>query len=187
MPRNTPEYFQLLTESDQLGYHTLQREVLSLTENHRRGLRAAIFTEALDLVRAWAQRGDADDWKRCLVCGLFHLNARVAVNARQLAFLTGRCKSAVNGALKLMRYVTVSARGDVNPDLVCALPILKGNTPALRQWSVRRREAQAAGKSRTDAALQSTEALWQEMEPNMDGSDNLWLWQDDAWSWDRFL
>jgi hypothetical protein len=196
MPRSTPEYFSLLSESDQVGYYTLQGQVLSLTENHRRGLRAAIFTEALELIHAWAQRGDADDWKRCLVCGLYRLGTGVAVNARQLQFLTRRCKSAINGALKLMGYATVSARGDVNPDLVCALPVLKGNTHALRQWSVRRVEPRAAGEDRAEGRAddpaagagteQGGELLCQQMPGCADGPDPFGLGQDDLWLWDRF-
>jgi hypothetical protein len=180
----------LLSDSDQLGYYTLQGQILSLTESHHRGLRAAIFTEALGLVRTWAQRGDPDDWKRCLVCGLYYLNAGVAVNAHQLQFLTRRCKSAINGALKLMGYITISARGDVNPDLVCALPILKGNTRALRQWSVRRADVHVAKECRrgdatpTSGGQHGTETPLEEIVAY---PENFGQGQDDPWSWDRFL
>jgi hypothetical protein len=191
MPRSSPEYFSLLGETDQLGYSTLQGQILSLTENHHRGLRTAIFTEALGLIRAWAQRGDADDWRRCIVCGLCYLTAEVAVNAHQLQLLTRRCKSAINGALKLMGYVTVSARGDVNPDLVRALPALKGNVHALRQWSVRRPDAQARADGGDGAAAGGAQGgaqtQWQEMPPDAEGSDNCGQGQDEAWMWDRFL
>jgi hypothetical protein len=37
----------------------------------------------------------------------------------------------------LMNYIIVSARGDINPELVNALPGLRGKTHELRQWSVR--------------------------------------------------
>jgi hypothetical protein len=46
-----------------------------------------------------------------------------------------------------MGYVTVSARGYVNPEFVNAFPILHGKTHAMRQWSVRRLEDKACVKA----------------------------------------
>jgi hypothetical protein len=137
MSNGFPEYFSLLSESDQSGYFSLRSQISSLTEKLQRGQRVAIFLETIGLIRTWTQRGDSDDWKRCLVCGLFDLPSGVAVNCHQLHFLTNKSKSALNGALKMIGYDTLSSRGDVNPDLIGALPILKGNPHHMRQWSVR--------------------------------------------------
>jgi hypothetical protein len=90
------------------------------------------------MIHSWAQRGDGDDWRRCCVCGLFYLQCGIAVNSHQLNCLTDRCKSSINGGLKKLDFETISARGDMNPELVGLLPNLKGNTHELRQWSVRK-------------------------------------------------
>ena len=133
----TPKFFNLLSDSDKQKYFLLQRKIRQKTEKRHRGYRFDIFLDCIEKIRNFAQRGDKDDWKRCCVCGLCFLKCGVAVNSRQLKYLINKCKSSINGALKKMKYETISARGDINPELVDFLPILKGNIPELRQWSVR--------------------------------------------------
>jgi hypothetical protein len=65
MGKSLPDYFSMLSESDQSGYFTLQAQISSLAEKLQRGQRASIFVETLELIHSWAQRGDPDDWKRC--------------------------------------------------------------------------------------------------------------------------
>jgi hypothetical protein len=133
----SPHYFAILNESDQRDYSLLQERFLKATEQRHRGHRLDILSDILRVVREFAQRGDPDDWRRCCVCGVCYLPSGVAINSHQLHFLTGKCKSSINGALKMMGYTTLSARGDINPELVEALPNLKGKTHDLRLWSVR--------------------------------------------------
>jgi hypothetical protein len=138
MTRSTPNFLLLLSEADKEGYSDLQEQVLLLTERCRRGHRLEAILDCFRMIRSWAQRGDGDDWKRCCVCGLFHMRCGIAVNWHQLKCLMDRCKSSINGGLKKLDYGTISARGDMNPELVSLLPNLKGDTHELRQWSVRR-------------------------------------------------
>ncbi|OHT07119.1 hypothetical protein TRFO_05356 [Tritrichomonas foetus] len=134
----TPKYFSLLNETDKHLYFELQKKLLHATEKRHRGHRLDIFLDCLRQIRDYAQRGDSDDdWKRCCVCGVCFLKCGIALNSHQIRFLTNKCKSSINGALKKMNYRTTSARGDINPELVEFLPLLKGNTRELRQWSVR--------------------------------------------------
>lgn len=136
-PSNTPKYFYLLGQTDKDKYRRLQTLLLHATEKRHRGHRLDIFLDCLQKIRNFCQRGDEDDWKRCCVCGVCFLKCGIALNSHQMKFLTNKCKSSINGALKMMKYKTTSARGDINPELVDFLPILKGNTNELRQWSVR--------------------------------------------------
>lgn len=136
-PSNTPKYFSLLNQQDKEGYRKLQTVLLQATEKRHRGHRLDIFLDCLDQIHRFSQRGEEDDWKRCCVCGVCFLKCGIALNSHQMKFLTNKCKSSINGALKMMKYKTTSARGDINPELVDFLPILKGNTNELRQWSVR--------------------------------------------------
>jgi hypothetical protein len=147
MDAEPPMYFCLLNDSDQAGYRQLQRDLLFLTERRHRGKRLATMTECLHRIIDWARRGGSDDWRRFLVCGVCCLASGLAVNSHQIQFLTNKCKSSINGALKKLGYATISRRGDTNPELVSTLPLLHGRTPELRQWSVRRpceRETAAA-------------------------------------------
>jgi hypothetical protein len=137
MSGKTPKFFSLLNEIDQKGYRELRQRLASMAMKRHRGYRLDHFQEMLTNIRNFAQRGDKDDWKRCCVCGLCYLPSGIALNSHQLKHLTGKCKSSINGALKMLGYITTSARGDINPELVAALPNLKGKTRDLRQWSIR--------------------------------------------------
>jgi hypothetical protein len=184
MPKSIPEYFSLLNESDQAGYSTLQIEIRSLSEKYRRGLRVPQFAETLAKIRAWAQRCEPDDWKRCLVCGLYYLSSGIAVNSHQLKFLTKTCKSAINGTLRILGYTTVSARGDVNADLVAAFPFLQGKTHALRQWSLRRcaenweKKIEINKEEQSDGDFEQPEVL----RPSEDNSSH-----PESWAWSDFV
>jgi hypothetical protein len=189
MPKSTPEFFSSLSESDQIGYLTLQAEIRSLTEKRRRGRRVPIFAETLNRIREWAQRGDSGDSMRCLVCGLYSLSSGLAVNSHQLRFLTRTCKSAINGALKIMGYKTISARGDVNPQLVAALPFLEGKTHALRQWSVRsavKETVDEAKEAPEEPAVQEISAP-HSVRPSDDPNDSFGQSQDDTWPWPNYM
>jgi hypothetical protein len=182
MPKNTPDYFASLSESDQIGYYTLQADIRALAEKRRRGRRVSIFAETLNKIRAWAQRGDQDDSTRCLVCGLYYLNAEIGVNSHQLKYLTKTCKSAINGALKILGYTTISARGDVNPNLVAALPFLEGKTRALRQWSVRVCAGGTVTEPAAPAITVGDGTSQASFKPSDDPSEAFGQTQDDLWS-----
>ena len=137
MTKGHPKYFYLLTSLDQESYGRLRCYLNKKLEKRHRGQRLDLLKDCLKTAKTWAQRGDDDDWKRCLVVGVCYLDCGIALNLHQFRLLTNKCKSSMNGALRLMGYETTSARGDVNPELVRALPILEGNIPELRQWSVR--------------------------------------------------
>jgi hypothetical protein len=133
----TPPHFGLMNPEDQETYKVLQEKLLQAAEGRTRGLRVCRLYDELEEIRLFAQRGDDDDWRRCCVCGVCFLRCGIGINSHQLRYLINRCKSSINGAFKLMGYVVISARGDTNPELVDALPNLRGNTHELRQWSVR--------------------------------------------------
>jgi hypothetical protein len=137
MQRHAPFFFFLLNEADRVGYMVLQKQFLSDVRMHQHKDRVVAFGEGMDLIHAWAQRGDPDDWRRCCACGLCHLSSGIAVNPHQIGWLTDKCKSSINGCLKLLGYKTLSARGDKSSELIKALPNLEGHPHELRQWSLR--------------------------------------------------
>jgi hypothetical protein len=138
MERNsTPAYFSLLTLPEQEQYRSMQSRFQVSPDRNRRGCRVRSFLDDLREISLSAQRGDINDWKRCCVYGVCYLNCGMAINSHQLGVLTNRSKSSINGTFKMLGYVTISARGDTNPELIEALPNLKGKTSELRQWSVR--------------------------------------------------
>ena len=138
MARADPKYFDLLDEMDKEEYRRLRFELNKKTERRRRGRRLEVLGECLELVRVWAQRGCDSDWKRCLVSGLCFMTSGVAINLHQIQLLINKCKSSLNGALKLMGFTTTYARGDLSCELINTFPILEGNQKGLREWSIRK-------------------------------------------------
>ena len=137
MKQERPKYFFLLNESDQESYLSLQESLLSAAKKRHRGQRLIILKDCLEKIIKYAHQGNSEDNIRCCVCGVCQLNCGIAINSRQLKFLINKCKSSVNGALKLMGYKTTVSRGDINSELVTFLSMFKANTKELRQWSIR--------------------------------------------------
>jgi hypothetical protein len=163
-----PAYFPLLTLPEQEQYLSMQSRLQASPDRNRRGFRVRSFLDDLSEISISAQRGDINDWKRCCVCGVCYLNCGIAVNSRQLGVLTNRCKSSINATFKMLGYVTISARGDTNPELVDALPNLRGKTSELRQWSVRVSPHYIMPKF---MSIVSEEA-WMNFDPAQDRDDN---------------
>ena len=136
---STPRFFSLLSSSDQRDYLSLKDSLASTGVRNRRGKRLESFAEYLSSIKKFCVRGDEDDWKRCLVCGVCWVTTgSLAINTRQLRLLIDKCKSSINGSLHKMGYSTSSScRGDASSSLIDRLPILKGNFSELRQWTVR--------------------------------------------------
>ena len=136
-----PEYYDLLSPLDRNQYRALSKMFRESIQGRQRNHRIENFNELLDMIRNFAQRGDGDDWKRCLVCGVvFFKNNQLAINTHQLSLIYNKCKSSINGALKHLGWKTTISRGDLDPQLIDFFPILKDQTQKLRQWSVRENE-----------------------------------------------
>ena len=133
----TPNFFDLLSESDQKDYYELRNSFTAPNCRNRRGKRLETFTETLDSIKSYAVRHQSDDWKRCLVCGVCWLDNSIAINIRQLTILVNKCKSSINGSLHKMGYFSSTSHSDTNNALVTAIPLLNGNFPELRQWTIR--------------------------------------------------
>jgi hypothetical protein len=132
-----PKYFELLSDRDQLGYSELRSTLSSQMCRNRRGKRLENFNEMMASIRAFCVRPDEDDWKRCLVCGVYWLSSGIAMNNRQLSLLLDKCKSSINGSLQKMGYSTLQARTESSDALSEAIPVLKNNFNELREWTVR--------------------------------------------------
>ena len=134
-----PRHFEQLNESDKIDYKKLKESLNS--GRNKRGKRLEAFAEMLSAVKRYAIKGDQDDWKRCMVCGVCWIDNGIAINTRQLRLLIEKCKSSINGSLHRMGYNPTTSAGDVNNALVDKIPILKGNFSELRQWTVRQQGA----------------------------------------------
>ena len=93
--------------------------------------------EMLSAIRVFAERGDENDWRRYLVCGICWLDNAIAINTRQLRLLLSKCKSSINGSLQKMGYITSTANMESRKILIPKIPLLKDNFNELRQWTIR--------------------------------------------------
>jgi hypothetical protein len=55
------------------------------------------FREIIEPVELFINSNDVDKWRRSLVCGVFRLANRIAVNIAQLKWLVFKSKSLING------------------------------------------------------------------------------------------
>lgn len=134
-----PFYFDMLSEDDKRKYNELKSVLAAPDHRYNRNKRIVTFTDMLDQIKKFCEKGDNDDWKRFLVCGICWLNKDIAINTRQLRVILGKSKSTINGALSKMGYETLPLRRhDTNNALLNRIPFLNGNFTEARQWTVRR-------------------------------------------------
>ena len=132
-----PKFFSMLDLPDQQRYLTLRAALSSHMCRNRRGKRLETFAEMLATIRQFCVRGDENDWRRCLVCGVCWVVNGIAVNTRQLGILIDKCKSSINGSLQKMGYTTLQSRGDSAAAIAEVIPCLKDDFGELREWTVR--------------------------------------------------
>jgi len=134
-----PKYFEFLDINDQETYNRMRSEFMTSEHKYNRGKRVEHFETCLLEIRKFCIRGDQNDWKRFLVCGICWCPSLLAVNTRQLRLLLDKCKSSINGALSKMGYSTTTIKGECSNELLNAIPFLRGNYVEQRQWSIRSR------------------------------------------------
>ena len=132
-----PNYFNFLSEYDRYQYSVLRAQMQAQTSKNQRNKRVENFTETLEAIKRFCCRGDGEDWRRFLVCGICWLPEGIAINTRQLRILIFKCKSSINGSLHKMGFNVNLGRTEAANALIMAIPMLKDNTIELRQWTVR--------------------------------------------------
>jgi hypothetical protein len=134
-----PNYLLLLTSDDKRGYESLREAIDPLAARMMRALLGEKFQEIIGNIRDYAVRGDSDDWKRCLVCGIAWLDDSLAISTRQLCKLIGKCKSSINSGLQALGYETVPLSPHHATSLVRVFPFMRDRVDEMRQWTIRTR------------------------------------------------
>lgn len=137
-----PDYLDLLSDEDVKVYNCLRKNLSSAECRNNRFRRLEHFVDMLETITNFTNKGNDDDWKRQLVCGVVKLSDGIAVNNHQLSILLGKCKSSINGTLQRMKYAPFPLNLRCTSELVERIPRLKNNYSELRQWTMRRRMAQ---------------------------------------------
>lgn len=135
-----PQYFESLTNEDQMDYQIMQRQVGGEEMRYNRNKRLVTFTDQMSIVKKFCIRNDTYDSLRCSVCGIYWLaDETLAINIRQFKLLLAKSKSSINGALAKMGYKTVQSNANDFRVLASLVPPMKNQSMEMRQWTIRRR------------------------------------------------
>ena len=138
VPLQLPNFYNLLSDIDRYQYNVLRTSFSAQQCNkNQRNKRVENFTETLETIKRFCCRGDGNDWRRFLVCGVCWLPEGIAINTRQLKLLIFKCKSSINGSLHKMGLSVNLGRTEAANAIVMSIPYLKDNLNELRQWTVR--------------------------------------------------
>lgn len=132
-----PKYIHLLSEADKIGYQFLRNKLSLSIAKIQRNKRIESFADLIDSIKQYCIRGDANDWRRCLVCGICWLGDSIAINTHQLKMLIFKCKSSINGSLHKMGYSANVNRNIAISMLLYYFPMLQNSINDLRAWTVR--------------------------------------------------
>lgn len=134
---NDPRHFDMLSEDDKVSYKSLQKDLSSKARRNHRNHRVDIFNNMLTTIQDFCQRNLPDDGVRHFVCGVCQLPGAIAVNARQLGVLIGRCKASINGSFQRLGCRVFPKNNNMLDTLKERIPLLRDNYQDLREWSVR--------------------------------------------------
>lgn len=132
---NKPDFFDLLKKEDKDKYWNLFNYISNLEKKCKRYRKAKWLVETFNLIRLFCVQNDADDWKRCLVCGIFWIDNDIVINTSQLKLLICRCKATINQTLSEMGYVSIQ----INEKYLSKLPFLKNDNNEHKKWNIRKR------------------------------------------------
>lgn len=132
-----PNHWELLNEADKQTYDRICAALTAPSNKNKKNKRADEFREILEAISLFENHDEVDKWKRCLVCGVYQFEGGIAVNISALKRLVFKCKSSINGSLKAIGYPNVTYKSSTCEELLKGIPILRGNTAELRQWTVR--------------------------------------------------
>jgi hypothetical protein len=134
-----PDYWHVLSESDQIKYRELQHEIYPFSFRTTRVATSFKLQLIMTQIKRFAIRQDCDDWKRCLVCGIVWFVDAIAVNTRQMTSLTGRSKSSINAAFQALGWPSMSLSMSASHaiSLLNIFPFLRHNCGDFRQWTIR--------------------------------------------------
>jgi hypothetical protein len=90
-----PRYFDLLSKRDKDGYRQLQHDLYGPAYRNCRSEIEQIFVQMIEMIKGFCVHENADDWKRCFVCGIFWVPDVIVLNGYRLAVLTGKTPRAV--------------------------------------------------------------------------------------------
>ena len=163
---NLPFFWEILSADDQSTYMKISNALGAPTLKNKRNTKIDSFADAIEAIDIFQNHCEDDKWRRYLVCGLFKFDGGIAVNINQLKKLVRKCKTSINTSLKGMGYTIISGKSSECPELLQAIPCLRGNSAELRQWTVRYlEEGRNEYNKRNDEYVTPPESMYGVDEP----------------------
>lgn len=148
VPHYLPRFYYLLDDNDKQQYDTIR--------NSQKGGQKKTeinFMNDIDKLKKFIIRGNENDWKRGIVCGIYWLpeSKGIAVNIHQLKIILNKSKSSLNSLLSKIGLDVILTRGKAIGVVLDTFPILKNYTNEVKQWTIRK----LADKSPPSSPIQS--------------------------------
>ena len=134
---NLPLHWELITRQDLDDYVQLRNSFYDEIRKSKKGERLDAFIRRLIKIKEFVERGDSDDWKRGLVCGIIFMKNSIAIHIQQFRLLLGKCKSSINGSLQQIGFVAHPQGGPIEEELFEKVPIFRKEHSEVKKWTVR--------------------------------------------------
>lgn len=138
--QNFPAYFEILDEEDREKYKKLKYYIANSGKKYKRYQRVESLKDALHWAYCYCIKHDSNDWKRCLICGIFWTDLdTIIINNHQLQILIDKCKSSINDAILRMGYKTIPFTSCEETKLMYNNPFLSEKSIEWKNWTVRKK------------------------------------------------
>ncbi|OHS94733.1 hypothetical protein TRFO_10867 [Tritrichomonas foetus] len=138
IPQNSaPIHWQLLSSPDAEEYFRIRGAFSMENGKSKKGERKESFVNSLKVIRSFVEKGDANDWKRGVVCGIVFLEKTIAINIQQLRLLLGKCKSSINGSLQQLGYASLPPGREMFEEFLKKVPCFQKESAELKKWTLR--------------------------------------------------
>ena len=134
---NLPLHWELISRKDLNDYVELRNSFYDEIRKSKKGERLDAFIRRLIRIKEFVERGDDDDWKRGLVCGIIFMKNSIAIHIQQFRLLLGKCKSSINGSLQQIGFVAHPQGGPIEEELFEKVPIFRREHSEVKKWTVR--------------------------------------------------
>jgi hypothetical protein len=164
-------YAGFLADEEQATFSLFHQQLSSAATRYQRNRRFALAADQIRAAHTYCVRGDDNDWRRFLACGICWISPfRIAVHVKQFALLIGKSKSSVNGVLTKLGYVMTPTRPCDVDRLSDLIPYLRNDPRQLRHWAIR----QTLAPQGHIAGLSTDEDTEADADPTGDGDDLFW-------------
>ena len=139
-----PDHAELLSARDLEEYQNMRQRFFADTGKSKKGERLESFIHKLQRIREYTEKGNNNDWKRSVVCGIFFLRNSIGINIQSLRTLLGKCKSSINGSLKQSGYIAQAQTPEFEDELASKIPLANRGMYDLKKWTMRVLETKKA-------------------------------------------